>query len=512
MARPWPKKSAWPYVAKSGRKSYSLGFYDHDKRERSRAFPSAHHARAWMDDYITAERRGRDSLRRFLLDLDAKEANPIDGRSLEQVVEMYFSHDADPMLECGLAPATFAGYTSCASRYILGRLTHNHKQEVIGRAPYALALAHTPAVRFNEPYVPRQWQAEMLQAGHSQSCCREAWKVLSAVLSWAAGSHLIPEIETNGCLLANERTTNRRRSTRNGGNRQGSHGRRRNSQLPSWALSPQAVEAIRCKLLARVERRDPILAQRDAITVSLQYGLAARNQEVWGLRWASVTETFADIVEVVSWGELNESGKTAHSTERRCALPGVLWADLTRWRTQLQDWGHPAREVDFIIPGDLGGEHLGVKDPRTGARHLSLNQCKKWGQKFFKPAVNEAAEDGEFANILGATPYSMRRGGISVRLRAEDAQTVASECGTSLHMLDKHYAFAIDDLRRFGPRPFDEEWRAARVDRYAPEQALDAAGDHKGVRRPRSFFAWFSARRRSVRAVAMPAETSSSAR
>lgn len=75
IARPWPKKSAWPYVAKGSRRSYTLGFYDHDKVERSRAFPSVKHARDWMDDYITADRRGRDSLRRFLLDLDAKEAN-----------------------------------------------------------------------------------------------------------------------------------------------------------------------------------------------------------------------------------------------------------------------------------------------------------------------------------------------------------------------------------------------------------------------------------------------------
>lgn len=29
-------------------------------------------------------------------------------------------------------------------------------------------------------------------------------------------------------------------------------------------------------------------------------------------------------------------------------------------------------------------------------------------------------------------------------------------------MLDEHYAFAIDDLRRFGPRPFNQEWAAAR--------------------------------------------------
>ncbi len=65
MARPWRKGSAWPYVAKNGRRSYSVGFYDHEKVERTRAFPSVRHARAWMDDYITAERRGPDSLRRF---------------------------------------------------------------------------------------------------------------------------------------------------------------------------------------------------------------------------------------------------------------------------------------------------------------------------------------------------------------------------------------------------------------------------------------------------------------
>jgi hypothetical protein len=38
---------------------------------------------------------------------------------------------------------------------------------------------------------------------------------------------------------------------------------------------------------------DPIVAHRDATVVSLQYGLAARNQEVWGLRWASLNGEFA---------------------------------------------------------------------------------------------------------------------------------------------------------------------------------------------------------------------------
>ncbi|HTD57597.1 MAG TPA: hypothetical protein VK672_01770 [Solirubrobacteraceae bacterium] len=67
------------------------------------------------------------------------------------------------------------------------------------------------------------------------------------------------------------------------------------------------MEAIRAQMLLRVNPRREILAHRDAMVVSLQYGLGARNQEVWGLRCASLTR------------------------------------------------GHPAREFDFIIPGDLSG-------------------------------------------------------------------------------------------------------------------------------------------------------------
>jgi hypothetical protein len=147
-----------------------------------------------------------------------------------------------------------------------------------------------------------------------------------------------------------------------------------------------------------------------------------------------------------------------------------MWEDLIVWRAALRAWGHPAREQDFIIPGDLGGSRWEVIDPDTGVYHLSLNQCKKWGARSFNRAVAKVAERPEFADIAGATPYSLRHGGISVRLRAEDAQTVAKECGTSLRMLDKHYAFAIDDLRRFGLRSFEDEWRAAREQRSEPDE------------------------------------------
>ena len=75
--------------------------------------------------------------------------------------------------------------------------------------------------------------------------------------------------------------------------------------------------------------------------------------------------------------------------------------------------------------------------PRTGACHFSENQARAWGARFFTPAVEKVAQRPEFYPILGATPYSLRRGGISLRLRAEDPQTVAGECGTSLRMLSR---------------------------------------------------------------------------
>lgn len=120
------------------------------------------------------------------------------------------------------------------------------------------------------------------------------------------------------------------------------------------------------------------------------------------------------------------------------------------------------------------------------------------------PAVTKVAEQPEFFQILGATPYALRRGGISLRLRTEDPQTVASECGTSLQMLSAHYAFAIEDLRQHGPRPVDVEWRAARAARAAQadskpheeDQSADVKGEHNRRGRGReSFLAWFSARR-----------------
>lgn len=254
-------------------------------------------------------------------------------------------------------------------------------------------------------------------------------------------------------------------------------------------------------MLHRAPRREEILAQRDAMVVSLQYGLSARNQEVWGLRWASLVDEFAWVLEVLSCGRLDQWGKTEHSTQRRTAIPGLLREDLSWWRTALGRAGHRVSEVDFIIPGNLARTGHGVREARTGACHFSESQARAWGARFFTPAVKRVAERPEFFGVLGATPYSLRRGGISLRLRAEDPQTVASECGTSLRMLSDHYAYAIEDLRRNGPRPADVEWRAARAAQAAHDAHEDtpAAVAQDGARSRGTVLGWFAARRQRAR-------------
>jgi len=504
MARPWPKKSAWPYVAKSGRRSYTVGFYDHDKVERSRAFPSVRHARAWIDDYITAERRGRESLRRFLLDLDAKEANVLEARTIAEILELYLAVNAHPRNEGGLAPSTYERYEWTIGRHLLDKPRRGRLGDMQPPPRHALTVASVPATRFNEPRAPRAWREDMQQAGVSKPTRDQAWSVLSAALSWAATSQMVPGIQTNGCSLATEPRVNRRRSMRHGGTGYASTGRRRGLGIPSWALSPQAVEAIRAEMLLRVNGRSEIFAHRDAMIVSLQYGLGARNQEVWALRWSSLDGEFAWVLEVLSSGQLNAWGKTKHSTQRRAAMPGILQEDLSQWRVALQDADYPTRTCDFIIPGNLAGTQHGIREHPIGACHLSDNQARSWGARLFTPAVKKAAQRPGLVAILGATPYALRRGGISLRLRAEDPQTVASECGTSLQMLSTHYAYAIEDLRRMGPRSADVEWRAARATQANSglhEQAQGDTADHEEeVRRRRSLFAWFSARRQAHRA------------
>ena len=363
-------------MAKSGARSYFVGFYDHEGSQRTRSFPVARAARDWMGDYVSAERRGRESLRRFLLDLDAREANAaIEARTIGEVVQLYFAFNA-PDTADGLATSTFRTYSWSAKRHLLGHEGASRGQRMPS-AKYAVRLASEPAERFNHAAAPRALRDAMRRERVGQSARAHTWRVLSAVLSWAAQSELVPEIQTNGCLLANEKVGNRRKSVRGQQGRRSV--RRRGEEIRSWALAPMAVELIRADMLARAAgARRPLIAYRDATLVSIQFGLGLRNQEVYGMRWSALDRERAHIVEVLSWNQLDEWGKTEHATGRAPKVPALLREDLAWWRERMRERGYPTRGVDFIIPGDLAGEEFGIRDPKTGACHMSGNGGLIW--------------------------------------------------------------------------------------------------------------------------------------
>jgi hypothetical protein len=131
-----------------------------------------------MHDYVTAERRGRDSLRRFLLDLDAKETNDSEGwegRTIGEVIELYFELDAHPRNHEGLAPKSYEQYRGAADRHILGKASRTAGGIWNPPLLHALDVVVVPAVRFNEPQAPRAWREQMLRAGVAPSIRRRAW-------------------------------------------------------------------------------------------------------------------------------------------------------------------------------------------------------------------------------------------------------------------------------------------------------------------------------------------------
>jgi integrase len=143
-----------------------------------------------------------------------------------------------------------------------------------------------------------------------------------------------------------------------------------------------------------------------------------------------------------------DAGKTVGS-RRNVPHSRLLVADLRAWRVALGRAGYATGPTDFIFPGGLTGESRGHE-----FGHMTGGQAKKWGGRYFKPAAEAVGlEQGDRHRIGSATPYSLRRGAISLRIRAgEDRQLIAQQCGTSVAVIERHYSFALEDLRREGPR------------------------------------------------------------
>ena len=138
-----------------------------------------------------------------------------------------------------------------------------------------------------------------------------------------------------------------------------------------------------------------------------------------------------------------------------------------------------------MIPGSITGVEHGVIEKPTGACHTSTNQAFQWRSRYFKPAVKAIAESRtDLADLATATPYSLRRGGISARLRGENAQSVAEQCGTGLEMLSRHYGYEIDTTQLAAvPRLLDDAQFSPARGRRGP---ILAAGPYADRARNRS--------------------------
>ena len=120
--------------------------------------------------------------------------------------------------------------------------------------------------------------------------------------------------------------------------------------------------------------------------------------------------------------------------ERSKRVPGIVHQWLAGWRELAASHGLAVEDRDFIIPGTAVDGHF------------SLNQHKKWGPRYFRPAVKLVAQGHTgLAHLAGATPYSARRGHITCRVLAgEPVEVVARSCGTSPATIYRHYFVAID--------------------------------------------------------------------
>jgi integrase len=437
MKRPWNKK---PRRTAGGEPRYIVGFRDHNGVERSRSFTTTRGRDRWVTRYEEAERESR--LGEFL---EGADPSPQE-LTIEGLLVSWFAHDADPALPGGLAEATFHSFRSIASRHILG-VIRDKKGKPVARAPYAIGAM--PAKEFENSGPIRTWLDGMRAAGVGDATEKRAWSVLSSALSWAVERNDFP-VDANGCKRLDRRRTQRRSSRRASGSG------RKQDDLAGWALSPMAVELIRAQMLS-VPSGHPLVPLRNATYVSMQAQLGCRNQEVWPVRWCAVNEDYTEIDEVLSYKQLDD-GKTVGS-HRNVPHPRMLVADLGEWRAALRREGYPTGAKDFIFPGSLSGAWRG-----HALGHMTGGQAGKWGGRYFKPAAEAVEQKQRDKHSIGkATPYSLRRGAISLRIRAgEDRQIIAQECGTSVAVIDRHYSFALEDLRRDGPRDADVEREEAR--------------------------------------------------
>ena len=411
-----------PYETKHGRR-WRVGYSDEHGVERTRGgFLRRGHAAAWYRQLEQARSEGR--LREFL-DEDA-------GAAAEQVETLHdfmvdwFRLDAGPEL----ATATAISYLHVYNKHV---------------RPLA---GHRPLEQFELPGPVTQVLGQMAAAGVGQATRDHARKILSSAFGWGVE---MGRMRANGARSVRR---NRRRSRRlSAGEARPAGHNEGAARRKAWAISPEAFAALHRGALDRRTPGRPLwMPARDAIAVSILYGLGLRPQELFGATFRQVSRGRFRVAQVLTKGNgasgsakpvgrIIAAAKTAEGV-RTMAMRAWLHEELREWRACLVGVDLPAGDDDFIIPGAAPDGHYTLEQ-----QHNFIRDIKACGRV-------AAQHDPDIAFLKKVTPYSLRRGHISLRVLAgEDIKRIADECGTSTAMIHRHYLHELD-MRHELPEDF----------------------------------------------------------
>jgi integrase len=402
-----------PYDTKHGRR-WRIGYRDEQSVERTRGGFLRHgHASDWYRRLEQARSQGR--LRQFL-----NEDAGIPGEHVETLHDFmvdWFRLDAAPELA-----------TSTAITYL--HVYNKHLRPLAGQRPL---------VEFELPGPVTQVLGEMAAAGAGRATRDNARKVLSSAFGWGVE---MGRMRANGARSVRR---NRRRSRRLSaaealaGDHQESTARRK-----AWAISPEAFAALHRGALDRRTPGRPVwMPHRDAIAVAMLYGLGLRPQELFAATFRQVSRSRFRVAQVLTKatgapgsnkpvGRIITAAKTAEGVRTMTMRPW-LYEELREWRTRLSDVDVPADDDDFVIPGAAPDGHYTLEQQHNFIRDIKA--CARIA----------AAREPELAYLTKATPYSLRRGHISLRVLAgEDIKRIADDCGTSTAMIHRHYLHELD--------------------------------------------------------------------
>jgi integrase len=377
-----------PYETKYGRR-LRVGYSDEHGVDRTRGgFLRRGHASAWARELELARSEGR--LREFL-DADAGLA----GERVETLHDFmvdWFRLDAGPELA-----------TSTAINYL-----HVYNKHV---RPFA---GHRPLEQFELPGPVTELLGQMAAAGVGQPTRDNARKVLSSALGWGVE---MGRLRANG---ARSIRRNRRRSRRLSGTEASPVGHHEGAERrKAWAISPEAFAALHRGALDRRTPGRPVwMPARDAIAVSMLYGLGLRPQELFGATFRQVSRERFRVAQVLTKamgsagsakpvGRIIAAAKTAEGV-RTMSMRAWLHEELGDWRSRLAAEGFPAGDDDLIIPGAATDGHFTLEQ-----QHNFIRDIKACGRV-------AAARDPDLSFLQKVTPYSLRRGHISLRVLARE--------------------------------------------------------------------------------------------